>query len=166
VSPRQRIFYEIFPNEVFGETEFFDGALTLGRVSVLSKSAKYVRIPRDVALTLGNAQPRMFLELAEILAQRSRGLAAALTAQATVPILARIAHVLLPYAMPEQGLSSVLPTLLNVTQAQIAASAGTVKEVAARAIAELEARSLLRRERGHIRYLDRQGLLDLIRDLA
>jgi hypothetical protein len=46
-----------------------------------------------------------------------------------------------------------------MTQSQVAASAGTVKEVAARAIAELERLQALRRERGHIRYLDRTKLL-------
>ena len=49
---------------------------------------------------------------------------------------------------------------------QIAAAGGTVKEVAARAIAELESRKALRREHGHIRYLDREVLLELIQDVS
>jgi len=36
-----------------------------------------------------------------------------------------------------------------------------VKEVAARAIAELEEREALRRERGRIRYLDRTKLIEV-----
>ncbi|HEY5426137.1 MAG TPA: helix-turn-helix domain-containing protein [Candidatus Tumulicola sp.] len=83
-----------------------------------------------------------------------------------MPILARIARVLVPYAMPERGLVPAAASLATVTQSQIAAAAGTVKEVAARAIAELESRNVLRRERGHIRYLDRQELLELIRELS
>jgi hypothetical protein len=75
------------------------------------------------------------------------------------PIIARVANALLPYAAPEQGLHPALPPLPNMTQSQVAASAGTVKEVAARAIAELERLQALRRERGHIRYLDRTKLL-------
>jgi CRP-like cAMP-binding protein len=97
-------------------------------------------------------------------AQRRRDHMQALATQATMPIIARVAHVLVPYAMPERGLSPARAPLPNLTQAQIAAAAGTVKEVAARAIAELEQRELLKRERGHIRYLDRQGLLDMIKD--
>ncbi|HVA26600.1 MAG TPA: helix-turn-helix domain-containing protein, partial [Candidatus Baltobacteraceae bacterium] len=57
-----------------------------------------------------------------------------------------------------------LAPLPNLTQAHIAASAGTVKEVAARAIAELETGGYLLREHGHIRFLDRQKLVDLIRE--
>jgi hypothetical protein len=49
-----------------------------------------------------------------------------------------------------------------MTQTQVAAAAGTVKEVAARAIADLERVQALRRERGHIRYLDRAKLLEII----
>lgn len=164
-TQRERGFYEVFPHEVFGETEFFDGALALGRVSALSKSARFVKIPRDVVEAVALMHPRLLLELGEVCAQRVRSLAEALAAQATTPILARIAQVLLPYAVPEEGLVAAQPTLSNVTQAQMAASAGTVKEVAARAIADLENRGLLRRERGHVRYLDRQGLVNLIRDL-
>ncbi|HEV7178467.1 MAG TPA: DUF2249 domain-containing protein [Candidatus Baltobacteraceae bacterium] len=163
---RERIFYEIFPYEVFGETEFFDRAMTLGRIIVLSKAARYLRIPRDVVLATGLECPQLIIELAHVGAQRTRLLADALTAQATQPILARIASVLLPYSLPDRGLSAAMSPLPNMTQAQIAAAAGTVKEVAARAIAELEIRELLKRERGHIRYLNRQGLLDLVRELS
>ena len=68
----------------------------------------------------------------------------------------------MPYAVPERGLHPALAPLPTMTQAQVAASAGTVKEVAARAIAELERVQALRRERGHIRYLDRTQLLEMI----
>lgn len=49
-----------------------------------------------------------------------------------------------------------------MTQSQIAAAAGTVKDVAARAISELQHRGALRRERGHIAYLDRVRLVRVI----
>ncbi len=162
-SARQRIFHEVFPYEVFGELEFFDGAPTAGRVIVLSKAARYLRIPNDAVLQIAEDSPKIYAALGRVAAQRARDLGEMLVTQNTMPIIGRIAQVLLPYAMPEKGLSAAMPPLPHMTQAQIAAAAGTVKEVAARAIAELESRNLLKRERGHVRYLDRQGLLDLIR---
>lgn len=162
-SARQRIFHEIFPYEIFGELELFDGSPTAGRVIVLSKAARYLRVPNDAVLQIADQSPKLYAALGRVAAQRARDLAELLVNQNTMPIIARIAQVLLPYAMPEQGLSAAMPPLPNMTQAQIAASAGTVKEVAARAIAELETKNLLKRERGHVRYLDRQGLIDLIR---
>jgi CRP-like cAMP-binding protein/uncharacterized protein (DUF2249 family) len=161
-AARQRIFYDVFPFEVFGEAEFFDGGTTAGRFVALSKTVRYLRIPREVVLETGMLHPKLLFGIGEIVVQRKRELMQSLREQASTPILPRIAGVLLPYALPDRGLSPALPPLPNMTQAQIAASAGTVKEVAARAIAELEQRHLLKRERGHIRFLDRQGLVDLV----
>jgi len=160
---RPRIFNEIFPYELIGELELFDSAPAAGRVVALSKVARYLRIPRRTVLEVGERFPQLLIELGRVSAQRRRDLMQALATQATMPIIARVAHVLVPYATPERGLSPARAPLPSLTQAQIAAAAGTVKEVAARAIAELEQRELLKRERGHIRYLDRQGLLDMIR---
>jgi CRP/FNR family transcriptional regulator, cyclic AMP receptor protein len=160
---RHRIFYEIFPYEIFGEMEAFDDALSYGRVAALSKTARFLRLSRNAVLETGRRYPDVLTALARVATQRARLVMEALAAQPTMPIVARVARVLLPYAMPEKGLSAAAIPLPHMTQAQIAAAAGTVKEVAARAISELEQEGFLRRERGHIRYLDRQRLLDLIR---
>jgi CRP/FNR family cyclic AMP-dependent transcriptional regulator len=161
---RARIFYELFPYDVFGELELFDGAPASGRVIALSKVARYLRIPRQAVIGAGISHPDVLLGLGRSAAQHARDLMQTLATQGTMPIIARIAQVLVPFAMPEQGLSQAIAPLPNMTQAQIAAAAGTVKEVAARAIGELELRGLLKRERGHIRYLDRQKLLDLVKE--
>ncbi len=161
---RPRIFHHVFPYELFGETELFDEAPAAGRVVALSKTARVLRIPRRSIVEAATGRPELLLAIGRVASQRARDLQQMLATQATLPIVARIAQVLLPFAMPERGLSQALPPLTNMTQAQIAAAAGTVKEVAARAIADLEGRGLLKRERGHIRYLDRQKLLDLIRE--
>lgn len=163
-TERPRIFYEIFPYELLGELELFDEAPAAGRVIGLSKVARYLRIARRTVLDVAQGNPQTLIALGRVSAHRRRDHMRALATQATMPIIARVAHVLVPYAVPERGLSPARSPLPNMTQAQIAAAAGTVKEVAARAIAELETRALLKRERGHIRYLDRQGLLDMIRD--
>jgi CRP-like cAMP-binding protein len=160
---RHRIFFEIFPYEVFGEAEFFDESLTAARVGVLSKSARYLRIPRRVVHEVLQQSPDAMLRLARVVAQRNRHLMETLAAQPTMPVVARVARVLVPYAMPEKGLAPAAPPLAHLTQAQIAAAAGTVKEVAARAISDLEQAGLLKRERGHVHYLDRQRLIDLVR---
>ncbi len=165
-ASRNRIFYEIAAGEIFGETEFFDNGRTLGRTIVLSKTARFFRIPYEAVRNAAAMHPDVFVSLARIGAQRARLLVEMLSSQSTQPILSRIAGVLVQYAVAEKGLAPATAPLPNLTQSQIAAAAGTVKEVAARAIAELELRGLLKRERGHIRYLDRQGLLDLIRTPA
>ena len=163
---RERILYAIFQNELFGVAEYFDRGLENARIVVFSKTAKVVKIPWDVIDEIAERFPRLTHELGVVLAQRLRQVNDTLSTQGSQPIISRIAAVLLPYAMPERGLSPAVASLASITQSQIAAAAGTVKEVAARAIAELEARGALKRERGHIRFLDRTRLLELIREPA
>lgn len=161
---RERLLFHLFPFDTFGESEFCDGGLTIGRTVALSRSARYATVPFDVVRDVAMREPAFMMAIAAASAQRNRTLASELAAQVSQPIIARVAAALLPYAAPERELHPALPPLPTMTQAQIAAAAGTVKEVAARAIAELERVQALRRERGHIRYLDRSKLLAMIEE--
>jgi uncharacterized protein (DUF2249 family) len=163
---RERILYEIFPYELFGVAEYFDRGLKMSRIAGFSKSAHILKIPWDVVSRVAARYPDLTYALGVVMAQRVRLLADALSIQGSLPILGRIALVLLPYANPERGLVPASASLSTITQSQIAAAAGTVKEVAARAIAELESRSALRREHGHIRYLNREVLKELIQAVS
>jgi CRP-like cAMP-binding protein len=161
---RERLLFHLFPFDTFGESEFFDGGLTMGRTVALAKVTRYATAPFDVLRALAKDEPEFVMAMGAMAAQRNRTLASELAAQVSQPIIARVASALLPYAAPERELHPALPPLPTMTQAQIAASAGTVKEVAARAIAELERVQALRRERGHIRYLNRSKLLSMIEE--
>jgi CRP-like cAMP-binding protein len=163
---RERILYEVFPHEVFGVAEYFDRGFANARIVAFSKTARIIKLPWDLVDEAAAGDPQLTMALGVVIAQRLREVNDTITAQGALPILARIARVLVPYAMPERGLVPAAPNLSTITQSQIAAAAGTVKEVAARAIAELEQRGALRRERGHIRYLDRAQLIELIRELS
>jgi uncharacterized protein (DUF2249 family) len=163
---RERILYEIFPYELFGVAEYFDRGLKMARIAVFSKTAHVLKLPWEFVSRVAARYPELTNALGIVMAQRVRLLADALSVQGSLPILGRIARVLLPYAMPERGLVPASASLSTITQSQIAAAGGTVKEVAARAIAELESRKALRREHGHIRYLDREVLLELIQDVS
>lgn len=159
---RERLLFHVFAYDLFGEIEFLDGGLSVGRTVVLSKTARYALVPHAVVRETAERDSRFLQRLAARSAQQSRELAQTLASQLAQPILARVAAALLPYAAPERGLHPALAPLSTMTQAQLAASAGTVKEVAARAIAELERQDALRRERGHIALLDRSMLLAIV----
>ncbi|HET7813601.1 MAG TPA: DUF2249 domain-containing protein [Candidatus Baltobacteraceae bacterium] len=159
---RERLLYHRFTYDLTGEIEFLDGGLAVGKTVVLSKGASVARIPYETVRAHIASEPEFFQGLAAYCAQYARALAQSLTEQVHQPILSRVAIALLPYAAPERGLHPALPPLVQMTQSQVAAAAGTVKEVAARAIAELERAGAIRRERGHIAYLDRTKLLESI----
>lgn len=163
---RERLLFHVFPFDTFCESEFFDGGLAMGRAVALSKTARYAIVPFEIVREIAVAEPEFMIAIAAAAAQRNRTLASELAAQVSQPIIARVASALLPYAAPERELHPALPPLPTMTQAQIAAAAGTVKEVAARAIAELERVQALRREHGHIRYLDRSKLLSMIEEAS
>ncbi|MFN2528680.1 MAG: DUF2249 domain-containing protein [Candidatus Baltobacteraceae bacterium] len=158
---RERVLFEVLPFEAFGVVQVLDHGLTLGELRVISRKARYFKIPLTVVYTLAQSDPAVGTALGLLCAQRARALAGRL-AQVSHATIARLAAVLLPYAPPELGLQIALPPVGNLTQTQLASAAGTVKEVAARAIAELEANGALRRERGHVRFLDRNRLLEYI----
>jgi CRP-like cAMP-binding protein/uncharacterized protein (DUF2249 family) len=166
IGAREHITYEMFPHEVFGIAAFFDGGAPVANVVAMTKITRIVKLPSATLTDVAREYPDLLFGLGALLAQRQRELSAKLSSQSALPIVGRVARVLLPHAMAERGLSPAMPALASMTQSQIAAAAGTVKEVAARAIAELDERGLLKRERGHIRFLDRQGLLELLRELG
>ena len=155
---RDRFFYSIAPRELFALVPFLDDGATMGRTIVLSKSAKFLAIPREVLREQARQHPELLFSLATLCAQRLRIVTDALFAQATEPVTNRIASFFLQHATPTAGMALALPPLQTMTQSQIAAAVGTVKEVAARAIARLEQAGGVRRERGHVRYLDRSIL--------
>lgn len=159
---RELRLYEASNAQTFGEAAFFDGEIALGRISVLSKSATYALLPKAAVLSATQRDSALLLRLARQAAQRSRELTTRLMSQAVESIISRVAATLLAFAVDGDGLAPVHPALLSISQLDIAASAGTVKEVAARAIADLEKTGALRRERGHVRYLDRGKLLQII----
>ena len=162
-SGRDRVLFEVLPFEPFGVIQVLDGGLAVGRCSVISRRARYLAIPVDLVHTLASQDVGLANALSALCAQRARSLVARLTAQVAQPTIVRIAAALLPYAAPERGMQPAMPPVATLTQTQLAAAAGTVKEVAARAIAELESNGALRRERGHVRHLDRNKLLTYVR---
>lgn len=155
---RDYLYEEILPGEFFGVSGMFDARDAMARMVVLSRKAVYAAIESDVARRLCDEDAKLAVLLAAVLAKRVRGLTSLLAVQVNLPTMTRMARYLLQHCGDKPGLSPSTGTLPLMTQAQIAAAAGTTKEVAARLIRSLEEAAALRRERGHIRYLDRDRI--------
>lgn len=151
--------YEADTHETFGEIGIIDSTAPLGEVTVISKRATYALLPASAVLDLAVQNPPFFQRLASQAVVRARELAQHLALQQGWSVVSRVASVLLRFASEEDGMQPASDQLAHFRQRDIAAAAGCVKEAAARAIAELEERGALRREHGHIRYLDRDELL-------
>ena len=151
--------FEAQETEVFGNIVLFDGGATIARFATLADPADLLIFPRATVVAAAEADSRFALALAAAAAQQVRTIAELVQAHVSKKIVARVAAALRPYAPAENGLALVDPANLpSLRLSQIATATGTVKEVVARAVAELETAGVVRRIRGRIALIDRGKL--------
>jgi uncharacterized protein (DUF2249 family) len=156
---REQILFEALETEVFGNGAMLDGGSTFSRFATLSDAADIVLFPKPFVLQFAAADPRFALALAASVSQQMRAVVELVHAHVSKKTIARVASTLVPYAPSESGLAPVDPVHLpSLRLTQIAAATGSVKEVVARAVAELEAARAIRRVRGRIAYIDRSKI--------
>lgn len=156
---REQILFEALETEAFGNAAILDGGSTFSRFATLSDPAEILLFPKLVVLQLVEADSRFALALAASVTQQMRSIVELVHAHVSKKTIARVASTLVPYAPSESGLAPVDPVHLpSLRLTQIAAATGSVKEVVARAVADLEAASAIRRVRGRIAYIDRSKL--------
>lgn len=157
---RQHLYERIGAGGFFGVSAVLDGEPEMSDTVVLSQTATYAWVPRERVLELCRSDSALSLALATVVARRLRNVTALLAEQLNLSTRERLARFLLNFA-EGTGMRAALPPLPAMKQSQIAAAAGTVKEVVARLIGEFENDGALRREGGHIRYVHRQQLIRL-----
>jgi len=159
---REQAMYDVLPGEIFAETALFDRGHVALRYIALTADTVVVLLPVDRLRTLINSSHVVRSRIEEAAAQHTRAVLERFSAQISLSATARVAAALLPYAAPVLGLADALAPLHTMTQVELAASAGTVKEVVSRALAELEAMEAIRRVCGRIVKLDRENLTKAI----
>ncbi|HET7813828.1 MAG TPA: Crp/Fnr family transcriptional regulator [Candidatus Baltobacteraceae bacterium] len=154
---RPCMLYLVEPGETFAEFAALDGDTAVGDIAALT-DVRYAVFSKEAvrsAMRRSNA-------FADALIDRAMGRARysinRLAGHLTLPVSVRVAQLLLPYAQSAPGLQPADARLQKMTQAQLAAMAGSAKEVFARTISDFEDAGALRRERGHIAYLDSEKL--------
>ncbi len=124
-------------------------ALTDATVVTLPSEAVMHAIRNDAELALG------FLIASSQARRRSIDTIADL---AFAHVLQRVAKFLLGYARTSVGMTRGLPGVENLSQAQIAAAAGTVRDMAARALLRLKNANAVELDRGRVKAIDRARL--------
>lgn len=163
-NPRHFRLYEAFRDSTFAEVLFLDSSKSLGNITVISAAAKYALIHRDALKRIASADAALMDRLEAQAASRMHEATTRLTSQAIDNVPARLARILLQFTSSGEGLQPAHAHLRELTQSDMAAAIGTVKEVCARAIATLEKAGALARDRGHIHLLDRKALSDCAAD--
>jgi CRP/FNR family transcriptional regulator len=148
---------ERLTHDSLNESGVFDGggattraeALTDCSIVTLPSEAVVHGVRNDAELGLG------FLAAASQARRRSVDTIADL---AFAHVLQRVAKFLMSYAPATTGMAPGLPGVENLSQAQIAAAAGTVRDMAARALIRLKNAAAVELDRGRVRAIDRARL--------
>ncbi|HEX9822041.1 MAG TPA: Crp/Fnr family transcriptional regulator [Methylomirabilota bacterium] len=133
---REQVFHTEQPGAALGEAPLFDrGGYIASAVAV--EASRVLSLPRARLIALCRTHPAVALGIVETLARRVRRFADLVGDLAFRPVPERLAR----YLVATAGARPLTPGLevdLQLTQAQLAARLGTVRELVARALAQLD----------------------------
>lgn len=127
---REQVLHHVGPGQSFTDVAAFDGAACPASAQAIEASTVLL-LPRPALLGLLRAHPEIAEAVIRVLASRLRQLSALIEDLGLRPVAARVAGVVLCLAEPG-------PTVALPTRQELAAMAGTVREVATRALELLE----------------------------
>lgn len=139
------------------ETGIFDGGGATTRAEALTDAA-IVAIPSEAVVHAARNDAELALGFLAAASQARRRSIDTIADLAFAHVLQRVAKFLLSYAPNTAGMATGLPGVENLSQAQIAAAAGTVRDMAARALLRLKNSGAVELDRGRVRALDRDRL--------
>src|SRR5262249_508887 len=141
---------ERLTHDTLNESGTFDGGGATTRAEALT-DAVVVTIPSEAVMHAGGNDAELSLAFLIASSQASRRSIDTIADLAFAHVLQRVAKFLLGYARTSVGMTRGLPGVENLSQAQIAAAAGTVRDMAARALLRLKNASALGLDRGRAR---------------
>ncbi len=162
VRGREQVFHTESSGATLGEGPLFDRGGYIA-TAVATKPTRVLFLRRTDLLDLCGRHPAGALSILEAMARRMRHFAKLVSDLAFRPVperLARHIHTLATSHAPGAVLD------LDLTQAQLAARLGTVREPVARAFAQLEASGIITRKRARIAIRDPARLAALARGQA
>jgi CRP/FNR family transcriptional regulator, cyclic AMP receptor protein len=150
---REQILNVIAAGGHFNTVPMFDGGACPANAEALT-DVELLALPREALLPLVEQHPALALALLKEFTGRLRHLVNLVDELALHTVQGRLAGLLLAQAAAaERG--EAAPAL---TQAEMAARLGTVREMVGRTLKSFEVLGLIRLERGVITLLDREGL--------
>lgn len=148
---REQVLERLGPGGVFNLVPVLDGDPNLANVMAWTDVTVYA-IERSHFMQIVRAYPALAMAVLTNLTTTLRHMTALLEDLSLRPVGARLARLLLTQAAEEEA------SPRRITQQEMAAQLGTVREVIGRALAELEREGLIRMERHRIIIVDRSSL--------
>jgi CRP/FNR family transcriptional regulator len=156
---REQVFHTEQAGAALGEGPLFDGGGYIAS-AVAVEAARVLSLSRPRLIALCRTHPGVTLAIIEALARRIRRFAGLVSDLAFRPVPERLARHLVATA-ERRPLTPGLELDLQLTQAQLAARLGTVRELVARALAQLEQAGVISRTGRRVVVRDVAGLLAL-----
>jgi len=159
VSPegREQVLLIAGLGETFNEVPVFDGGLNPATAQALETTILYL-LPREDVQALAADYPAMGLAVMRVFASHLRHLTLLVEDLSFRNVTSRVARILLK-SEEEQARDRPGPYL---SQKQIAALAGTAREVVGRVVKSLEEKGAVSIEHGRIVRIDRQRLMEAV----
>jgi len=148
---------ERLAHDPLNETGTFDGGGATTRAEALV-DCSIVLLPSDTVLRACRNDAELAIGFLTEMAQARRRSIDTIADLAFAHVLQRVAKFLLSYAPATTGMARGLSDVEKLSQAQIAAAAGTVRDMAARALLRLKNAGAVELDRGRVRALDRVRL--------
>ena len=139
------------------ETGVFDGGGATTRAEALTP-AVLALIPSEAVVHACRNDAELAIGFLIDASQARRRSIDTISDLAFAHVLQRVAKFLISYAPQTTGMARGLEGVENLSQAQIAAAAGTVRDMAARALIRLREAKAVELERGRVRQLNRDTL--------
>jgi CRP-like cAMP-binding protein len=165
VSPRGReqVLHAEGAGATLGEAPLFDGRGYIAS-AVAVEATRLVFVPREAVLDLCRRHPSVALSMLEAMAQRVRRFAGLVEDLAFRQVTERLArHIESGAAASGRPVSPGIVVDLALTQEQLAARLGTVRELVSRALAQLERAGAIKRSRSGVMIRDPARLAEAAR---
>jgi len=155
---KEQILRILGPGRTFNDVPVFDGGPNPGSVAGLETSV-IGRLPAGYMLSLVETQPTVAMAVIRNLASRMRALTILVEDLSLRGVVARVAKRLLECARGDHTMVEGSPgACARLTQHELAAMTGSVREVVQRALKNLEQDGAIRMERARIVILDHVAL--------
>jgi CRP/FNR family transcriptional regulator len=148
---------ERLTHDPLNESGTFDGGGATTRAEALT-DCTLVLLPSEAVLHAVRNDAELGLGFLAASSQARRRSIDTIADLAFAHVLQRVAKFLMSYAPATTGMAAGLPGVANLSQAQIAAAAGTVRDMAARALLRLKNANAVELDRGRVKAIDRARL--------
>ena len=148
---------ERLSHDTLNDSGTFDQGGATTRAEALT-DATVVTLPSEAVLHACRNDAELALGFLTSASQGRRRSIDTIADLAFAHVLQRVAKFLLGYARASVGMTKGLPGVENLSQAQIAAAAGTVRDMAARALLRLKNANAVELDRGRVKAIDRARL--------